>query len=188
MTFDPKNKADKAQLYPVLKALADLDPRKTPELIMDDAVGYPIARGTDDTRNMRRGEINATFAKLTYAWLERHHFDLAHRISPEIFPQTVEQRWQATLDAGARTTGLRIVPAKTAFGIVQRGEDIANAETSLKLGQSFLLELTNPADGHATALQRSRNQWNPIVRDIQSGDHGRHVVKTPMPPVKATVQ
>ena len=69
MSFDPKNKADKAKLYPVLKALAELDPRKTPELLMDDAVGYPVARGQDYVRNMRRGEIAATYATLIHQWL-----------------------------------------------------------------------------------------------------------------------
>ena len=103
MSFDPKSKADKAQLYPVLRALSDLDPRKTPELLMDDALGTPVARGHDYVRNMRRGEIAATYATLIHQWLLEHHFALAHRLAPEIFPETAEQRWQAILDQRARS-------------------------------------------------------------------------------------
>ncbi len=169
MTFDPKNKAHKAQLYPVLKALADLDPRKTPELIMDDAVGHPIARGQDYVRNMRRGEINSTFADLTYQWLLEHHFDLAHRISPEIFPETPEQRWQAILDERAITNRFRLVLVPREMGVVQRKSQLKPAGATLSLGQHFCFELDSEAEGYAIALQGVRGQWHNIPLGSDGG-------------------
>ncbi len=79
MSFDPKNTAARVMSSPqscasssrilavrlasitsLGKAMADLNPRKTSELLMDDTVGHPVARGQDYVRNMRRGEIAAT--------------------------------------------------------------------------------------------------------------------------------
>ncbi|WJY21576.1 hypothetical protein QTA57_17915 [Fontisubflavum oceani] len=174
MSFDPKNKEHKAKLYPVLKALADLDPRKTPELIIDDAVGYPIARGTDYARNMRRGEINATFAKLTYDWLEMHHFDLAHRISPEIFPETVEQRWQRVLDERAVEGRLKLVLVPRTMGIVERESELRPVATTIRLGQRFCFELDCETEGYAIAIQGVRGQWHAITLGSK-GDFGQAV-------------
>ena len=162
MSFDPKNKADKAKLYPVLKALADLDPRKTPDLIMDDAVGYPVARGQDYVRNMRRGEIAATYAALIHQWLLEHHFNLAHRLSPEIFPETPEQRWQAIIDERAISDRFRLVLVPLTMGIVERESQLKPADTTLRLGERFCFELDSEAEGHAIAFQAVRGQWHNI--------------------------
>lgn len=162
MSFDPKNKADKAKLYPVLKALAELDPRKTPELIMDDAVGYPVARGQDYVRNMRRGEIAATYATLIHQWLTEHHFDLAHRLAPDIFPETPEQRWQAILDERAKPDRFRLVLVPQTMGIVERESQLKPAETTLRLGERFCFELDSETAGHAIAFQAVRGQWHNI--------------------------
>ncbi|MEP1585513.1 MAG: hypothetical protein ABJR46_14965 [Tateyamaria sp.] len=162
MSFDPKNKADKAKLYPVLKALADLDPRKTPDLIMDDAVGYPVARGQDYVRNMRRGEIAATYAALIHQWLLEHHFDLAHRLAPEIFPETPEQPWRAIVDERAITGQFRLVLVPITMGIVERESQLTPADTTIRLGERFCFELDSEIEGHAVAFQAVRSQWHNI--------------------------
>ena len=162
MSFDPKNKADKAKLYPVLKALADLDPRKTPELLMDDAVGYAVARGQDYVRNMRRGEIAATYATLIHQWLTEHHFELSHRLAPEIFAETLEQRWREILDERAQTDSFRLVLVPTTMGIVERESQLMPADTAIRLGERFCFELDGEADQFAIALQGVRGQWHVI--------------------------
>ena len=162
MIFDPKNKADKAKLYPVLKALADIDPRKTPELLMDDAVGYPVARGQDYIRNMRRGEIAATYAALIHQWLLEHHFDLAHRLAPEIFPETPEQRWRSILDERALADSFRLVLVPLTMGIVERDSQLKTADTTIRLGERFCFELDSEIEGHAIAFQCVRGQWHNI--------------------------
>lgn len=162
MPFDPKNKADKARLYTVLKALADLDPRKTPELIMDDALGYPVARGQDYVRNMRRGEIAASYATLIHQWLVEHHFELAHRLAPEIFPETPGQRWQAILGERAKTGRFRLILVPTTMGIVERESQLKTADTTIRLGERFCFELDGETDGHVLAMQGVRGQWHNI--------------------------
>lgn len=169
MSFDPKNKAHKAKLYPVLKALADLDPRKTPELIMDDAVGYPVARGQDYVRNMRRGEIAATYAALIHQWLLEHHFDLSHRLAPEIFPETPEQRWQAIIDERAISYRFRLVLVPLTMGIVERESQLKPADTTIRLGERFCFELDSEIDGYAFAFQNVRCQWH----NIPLGEQGK---------------
>lgn len=162
MSFDPKNKADKAKLYPVLKALADLDPSKTPDLIMDDAVGYPVARGQDYVRNMRRGEIAATYAALIHQWLLEHHFDLSQRLAPEVFPERPEQRWQAVLDERAQTDQFRLVLMPKTMGIVERESQLKPADTTIRLGERFCFELDSETDGFVIAMQKVRGQWHAI--------------------------
>lgn len=162
MSFDPKNKADKAKLYPVLKALADLDHRKTPELLMDDAVGYPVARGQDYMRNMRRGEIAATYATLIHEWLVENHFELARRLAPEIFPETPEQRWQEILDERARTDSFRLVLVPKVMGILERESQLKPADTTIRLGERFCFELESEEEGFVIALQSVRGQWHNI--------------------------
>ncbi len=163
MSFDPKNKTDKAKLYPVLKALADLDSRKTPELIMDDAVGYPVARGQDYVRNMRRGEIAATYATLIHQWLLEHHFDLAHRLAPEIFPETPEQRWQAIVNERAISDRFRLVLVPLTMGIVERESQLKPVDTTIRLGERFCFELESQTEGHAVLFQAVRGQWHTIA-------------------------
>jgi len=162
MSFDPKNKADKAKLYPVLKALADLDSRKTPDLIMDDAVGYPVARGQDYVRNMRRGEIAATYAALIHQWLTEHHFELAHRLSPEIFPETPEQRWQAILDEHAKTDRFRLILVPVTMGIVERESQLNPADMTIRLGERFCFELECRQEGTAILFQKVHGNWHNI--------------------------
>ncbi len=162
MSFDPKNKADKAKLYSVLKALADLDPRKTPELIMDDAVGYPVARGQDYVRNMRRGEIATTYAALIHQWLLEYHFALAHRLAPEIFPETPEQRWQAIVDERAKFNSLKIVLLETEFGIARRSSQRREATTNIRFGALYCLELECQEEGTAILFQRVHGNWHNI--------------------------
>lgn len=169
MSFDPKKKADKAQLYPVLKALADLDPRKTPELVMDEAVGYAVARGQDYVRNMRRGEIATAYAALIHQWLTEHHFDLAHRLSPDIFPETPEQRWQAVLEERARSDHFRLVVVPKTMGIVERESQLKPADITLRLGERFCFELDSETEGHAVALQSVRGQWHNIPLGPEGG-------------------
>lgn len=159
MSFDPTNASHKAQLYPILKALADLDPRKTPELIMDDAVGYPIPHGKDYARNMRKGQIDKTFARLTYQWLMQYHFDLAHRISPQIFPDTPTKRWRQYLDEHAIKGHLTIQLVPSTMGIVQRDSALQTADDTLKLGQRFCLQLDSAVNDHAIALQGINDRW-----------------------------
>jgi len=162
MSFDPKNKADKAKLYPVLKALADLDHRKTPELLMDDAVGHPVARGQDYVRNMRRGEIAAPYATLIHQWLIENHFDFAHRLAPEIFPETPEQRWQTTLVERARTDSFKLVLVPLVMGILERESELKPADTTIRLGERFCFELESEEEGFVIALQSVREQWHNI--------------------------
>ena len=169
----------------MLKALADLDPRKTPELIMDDAVGYPVARGQDYVRNMRRGEIAATYAALIHQWLLEHHFDLAHRLAPEIFPETPEQRWQTIVSEQAISDRFRFVLVPLTMGIVERESQLKPVDTTIRLGERFCFELDSEVEGYAVAFQAVRGQWHNIPLGpngevcalVQSGQN--HLPKTP---------
>ena len=172
MSFDPKNKADKAKLYPVLKALADLDPRKTPELLMDDAVGYPVARGQDYVRNMRRGEIAATYATLIHQWLLQSIISNLARIAiaPEIFPRDT----RAALASHRRRTGYpRWFPpcacSRDEWASLERESHLKPADTIIRLGERFCFELDGEADGYAIAMQSVRGQWH----NIPLGPNGR---------------
>lgn len=162
MGFDPRKKSDKAQLYPILKTLADLDARTTPEIIMDDAIGYPVARGQDYVRNMRRGEIAATYAALIHEWLLEHHFDLSRRLAPEIFPETPEQHWQAVVDERAISGRLRLVLVPLTMGIVERESQLKHVDTTIRLGERFCFELEGETEGHAVAFQAVRGQWHNV--------------------------
>ena len=88
MPFDPKDKEQKKKLFPVLKALADLQPGMTPELILYDALGQTIPHGADYVSTMRKGEIKTTYAQIAYDWLITHHFNIAHQFAP---PNNVTQ-------------------------------------------------------------------------------------------------
>lgn len=162
MIFDPKNKAHKALLYPVLKALSDLDPRKTPELVMEEALGYSFARGTDYARNMRRGEINTTFAALTHQWLMEHHFSLARRLAPDIFPETPEQRWQTIVDEQATTDKLKVVLAEKSFGIARHSSKRRKAVITIRFGALYCLEIECQEEGTAILFQKVHGQWHNI--------------------------
>lgn len=162
MTFDPKNKSDKRQLYNVLRALSDLDPDKTPELLFDEGVGKPVARGIDYMNNVRKGEFSSTFAALIHRWLLKNHFSVAHQFAPDIFPETAEMRWRAILDERAIKGHLKIAPVKHGMGIVQRASAIASADLTLKLGQFFCLDLTSNRPGYVVAIQGLSDNWQAI--------------------------
>ncbi len=162
MTFNPKSKEHKKQLYKVLRALADLDPTKTAETLFDEGVGKPVARGIDYMNNVRKGEYNATFATLIYRWLLKNHYPVAHQFAPDIFPKTIEMRWRAILDERAINGQLKIATVRHGVGIVQRASAIAGADIALKLGQLFCLHLTTDQTGYAVALQGLNNDWHAI--------------------------
>lgn len=171
MAFDPTNREDKKQLYPVLRAICDVDPRETPELLIDKACGKPLRRGTDYIKNVAKGDFAKSIAQLVYLYLRDHHFDIAHKISPDIFPETPAMRWRQILDERAVKGKLKIVPMKRSMGIVQRAREVSNAECTLKLGQEFCLELETDRDGHAILLQGLRDKWPPI--ELIDGKHYR---------------
>lgn len=163
MVFDPTNRHHKKQLYPVLRALADIDPKTTPELLIDEACGKPLARGKDYLHNVRKGDFAKSIAQLAYVYLRDHHFEIAHKTSPDIFDETPDMRWQKIVDERAIEGRLKIVPVKKEMGVAQRAREVNAAETTLKLGQEFCLELTSDNAGHVILLQGPLNQWHPIA-------------------------
>lgn len=160
--FDPTSREHKKQLYPVLRALSDIDPRTTPELLIDKACGQPLHRGTDYIKNVAKGDFAKSIAQLVYVYLRDHHFGIAHTISPDIFPETPAMRWRQILKERAVIGNLKIVPMKREMGVAQRVRDIDTADTSLKLGQPFCLELTTEHDVHIILLQGIRDRWHPL--------------------------
>ena len=162
MTFDPKNKADKAKLYLVLRALADVTPGASPLDFLDSAVGKPVIRGKDYINNVRKGDYASSIAQLTYDWLLSTHFDLAHRTAPDLFPDTPEQRWQKIVDQHAIRGKLRLILAGKELGIVERATAANQADVTIKLGQEFYFELEADEPGFALLFQGVRNAWYPI--------------------------
>lgn len=161
MSFDPKSKEHKAKLYKTLVAAAELV-NEPFDQFLQTPFNPPWSLADNYRRNLQRGEYSAIRAKVLYDFLLNHHFNVAHLEAPEIFPQTPELRWREILDARATSDRLRIVLAKSQFGIVERESQLEAAGTTLKLGQPFLLELTSDIDGYAVALQGLRGQWHPI--------------------------
>ncbi|EEE36365.1 hypothetical protein RKLH11_198 [Rhodobacteraceae bacterium KLH11] len=161
MSFDPKSKAHKAKLYKALVAAAELE-NEPFDQFLQTPFSPPWSLADNYRRNLQRGEYSAIRAKVLHEFLLNRHFSVAHLEAPEIFPQTPEMRWREILDARATSDRLRIVIAKSQFGIVERESQLEVADTTLKLGQPFLLELTSDIDGHAVALQGVRGQWHPI--------------------------
>ena len=160
MTFDPKSKADKKQLYPVLKALADQDPRLTPELVMDQANGAPIPRGIDYMNNVRKGDFSSTLAAIIHRWLFENHFRLANTISPEIFAKTPLMHFDELLAGRAVSGRLTVKILKGEMGLVERASDAdRNSIPTIKLGQRFYFELESERAGTAITLQSVRDQW-----------------------------
>lgn len=162
MSFDPKAKEHKKQLYKVLRALADLDPSETVETLFDKGVGKTVARGIDYMNNVRKGDYSSTFAALIYRWLLEQHFPIAHQFAADIFPQTIAMRWRAILDERANKGQFTIAAVRHGMGLVQRASRIAGADVVLKLGQFFCLQLTSERTGYAVALQGLSNDWHAI--------------------------
>ncbi len=129
---------------------------------MEEALGYSFARGTDYARNMRRGEINATFATLTHQWLIEHHFNLAHRLAADIFPETPEQRWQTIVDERATTDKLKVVLVEKSFGIARRNSKRRKAATAVRFGALYCLEIECQEEGTAILFQKVHGQWHNI--------------------------
>ena len=173
MTFSPKNKEHKKQLYRVLRALADLESSETAETLFDKGVGRPVARGIDYMNNVRKGEYSSTFAALIYRWLLKNHFPIAHEFAPNIFPETVPMRWRAILDERAIIGQFKIAIIKHGMGVVQRASAGTGADVSLKLGQYFCLQLATDRKGYAVALQGINNDWHAI----EIGQDGGYVAQ-----------
>lgn len=161
MSFDPKSKVHKAKLYKALVAAAELA-NEPFDQFLQTPFNPPWNLADSYRRNLQRGEYSAIRAKVLYDFLLNHHFNVSHLEAPEIFPQTHEMRWRQILDERATSDRVRIVLAKSHFGIVERESQLEAAGTTLKLGQPFLLEFTSDVDGYAVALQGLRGQWHPI--------------------------
>lgn len=162
MPFDPASKDDKAQLYRVLKAIAKLSYGDTVDLLIDSAVGQPVPHGDNWQRNYRRGEYDSVIAQTTHRWVEKHHFTLAHEVSPDIFPNTPTRQWRKILDERATSDGFNLVLVPSTFGVVQRDSQLEKVEQIIKLGQRFCFELDSHIDGYAIALQGRGDQWDVI--------------------------
>lgn len=117
MSFDAENKADKAQLYQALKAIAKLTYGDTVDLVIDRAMGQPIPHGDNWQCNYRRGEYDSTIAQITHRWVEKHHFKLAHEVAPDIFPNTPARQWRAILNERADETHLSLVLVPSTLGV-----------------------------------------------------------------------
>lgn len=167
MSFDPENKPDKAQLYQVLKSVAKLSYGDTVDLVIDRAVGQPVPHGTDWQRNYRSGAYDSVIAQITHRWVEKHHFALAHEVSPDIFPNTPERQWRKILDERADESRLRLVLVPSTFGVVQRESQLEKVKQVIKLGQRFCFELDSDSDGYAIALQGRGDHWNVIDLGVE---------------------
>jgi len=167
MSFDASNKSHKKQLYPIIKELADLSPHQSPELVIDQALGQPLARGKDYLSNVRKSDYAKSIASLRYTWLRNHHFDRAHRLAPDIFPETPAMRWRQIIDERAIEGALRIIPTKRDMGLVERADAVDPSMPTLKLGQRFHFELDSETSGTAIALQGLGDQWVafPLIED-----------------------
>lgn len=161
MSFDPKNKAHKAQLYRALVSAAELANAR-----FDDFLQIPFnppwALAPNYRRNLQRGDYSAIRARALYEFLRDHHFTTAHREVPDIFPYTPAMRWREIVDQRASTDTLKLVRVTSGFGVVERQSRLVAADTTHKLGQTFCLELTSDVGGYAIALQGQRDAWHVI--------------------------
>lgn len=168
MAFDPKNTQHKAQLHPVIIAVAQLLNVRYDDLL-DMPFEQPWARSPDYKRNIRSGEFASIRAKAIYDWLRDHHFTIAHAYAPEIFPQTIEQRWQAIVDEAAISGQLVAQILTDSFGIVERETARSKADITIKHGQPFILTLTTDSPGHAILLQEANKRWVALPIDANDG-------------------
>lgn len=162
MAFDPSTKADKAQLYQALKAIAKLSYDDTVDLVIDRAIGHAIPHGDNWQRNYRRGEYDATIAQIVHRWVEKHYFTVAHEVAADIFPNTPARQWRKILDKRTDDSRLNLVLVQSSLGVVQRESQFEAVKQVIKLGQRFCLELDSDIDGYAVALQGRGDQWNVI--------------------------
>lgn len=162
MPFDPTSKDDKAQLYQALKAIAKLTYGDTVDFVIDRAIGQPVPHGDNWQRNYRRGEYNSTIAQITYRWIEKHHFVVAHEIAPDIFPNTAARQWRAILNERADDTRLKLVLVPSTLGVIQRDSQLKAVDQVIKHGQRFCFELDSDNDGYAIALKGHGDRWEMI--------------------------
>lgn len=158
MSFDPKNKDHKAQLYRAVVAAAELANERF-DTFLQTPFNPPWALAPNYRRNLQRGDYSAIRAQVLYDFLRDHHFAAAHREAPDIFPHTPAMRWQEILDERASEDSLKLVLVENSFGVVERTSKLRAVNTTIKLGQAFCLELTSDTGGHAIALQGLRGKW-----------------------------
>ncbi|MDO6591499.1 hypothetical protein DS901_09040 [Loktanella sp. D2R18] len=170
LSFDPENTDDKAQLYQALKAIAKLSYGDTVELLIDRAVGQPIPRGLGSTRNLRRGTYDSIVAQITHRWIEKHHFTLAHEVSPDIFPNTPARQWRKILDERTDEGRLSLVLVPSTLSVVQRESQLEKVKQVIKLGQRFCLELDSSNHGHAIGVGGSLASSTPDPRIKFAGE------------------
>lgn len=161
MAFDPKNTAHKAQLHPVIIAVAELTDLRYDD-VLDLPFDQPWARSPDYKRNIRSGQFSQVRAKAIYDWLQDHHFVTAHKHAAEIFPHTPAMRWRTMLDERALPDTLKIVPMASSFGLVKLESQTNEADVQLKLGQRFCLDLSSDIDGYVIILQGLGDMWYPV--------------------------
>ena len=161
MTFDPKNREHKKQLYSALTEAAKLSGR-----YFDDFLQIPfkdpwnLAPGY--RRNLQRGEYSSIRAKVLYDFILKHHFQTGHEKAPGIIRETVGMRWRAILAERATKGQLKVTAIKHRIGVAQRASKIATADVSIKLGQYFCLGMTAKQPGYAVVLQGLNNNWHAI--------------------------
>ncbi|UWR57093.1 hypothetical protein [Phaeobacter inhibens] len=162
MSFDAKNPLHRKQLFPVLRALADLSVDKSPLEFLNDATSGPVTRGTDYLSNVRKGNFAESIAKQLYLWLEENHFELAHKISAEIFPIPPAVQWGRIVKANASRGQLAVVTHQSGFGALARASKAQRAEASIKLNEYFHFEMEVAAAGYLTLFQHVGSEWAPL--------------------------
>ncbi|MCE8006834.1 hypothetical protein [Aestuariivita sp.] len=171
MHFDPKNKEHKARLYRAVVAAAELTNERFDDFLQTP-FNPPWALAPNYRRNLQRGDYSAIRAQMLYEFLQDHHFAAAHREAPDIFSHSPALRWREILDQRASTNTFKLVLVKRAFGVVERQSRLSAADTTIKLGQEFCLELISDMEGYALALQGQRDTWHVI----EIGPNGELVV------------
>ena len=177
MTFDPTSKDDKKQLYKVLKAVARLNYGDTIDLVIDRAIGQPIPHGPTWQRNYRRGEYDSVIAQITHRWVEKHHFTHAHKVGPDIFPDTPARQWRKILDKRADETHLRLMLVRSSFGIAKRKSQLDKVDQIIKWGQLFCLELDSETDCYAIAFQSRGDDWGVLSLGANGKDASGSIQK-----------
>lgn len=147
------------KLYKTLSAVASATDQTIDAMVI---AALPTEPGSDYRSNFRRGNIAAAKAQLIHRHLEEHHFDLAQQFEPSLFQTNPKSAWEQFLDAHTVVGGLRVVP-HAQMGIARReAPNDADAITTLRLGQDFVLELTAPHAGFAIAFEEFQSHWHPL--------------------------
>ena len=164
MPFDPTNKHQKARLYRVLTAAAELTSTH-----FDDFLQVPFAKpwnlAPSSRRNLQRGEYSTIRAQVLYDYIHEHHFEIGHQIAPEIFSETPEMRWDRLLNQAANKKGLSLVPWGDLNLVGRFYEQEAERKkqekvTKLSLEKPFIMELQSDREGYAVALQWYKDVWH----------------------------